>query len=257
MTLKIKCNILISTKTGDKMAIVKVKSINDIKLPDSPKIKGDNGEIYQYTGSLYFKKIPFNKGDLTLKENQERLEILTKVMNLQGTKYLILPQNIYITDDTLLGYTSKIKEAKTIRNISLNSKYDDVIKSFKLLRKDIRILADKDIFNYDTTSDNILYDGRMYLIDFDNSIYCNDRVYLRTLHNIFETIYLSLVKDGFGSPLLMERDLEKLEQEFKSFQSTNYDLYFELLRWKLETYTRKRIKTVGDLRMCLSLTKRG
>ena len=97
----------------------------------------------------------------------------------------------------------------------------------------------------------------MYLIDFDNSIYCNDRVYLRTLHNIFETIYLCLVKDGFGSPLLMERDLEALEQEFKSFKSTNYDLYFELLRWKLETYTRKRIKTVGDLRMCLSLTKRG
>ena len=178
-------------------------------------------------------------------------------MNLQGTKYLILPQNIYITDDTLLGYTSKIKEAKTIRNISLNSKYDDVIKSFKLLRKDIRILADKDIFNYDTTSNNILYDGRMYLIDFDNSIYCNDRVYLRSLHNIFATIHLSLVKDGFGSPLLMERDLETLEQEFKSFKSTNYDLYFELLRWKLETYTRKRIKTVGDLRMCLNLTKRG
>lgn len=246
-----------TTKTGDKMAIVKVKSINDIKLPDIPKIKGDNGEIYQYTPSLYFKKIPFIQGDLTLKDNQERLEILTKVMNLQGAKYLILPQNIYITDDTLLGYTSKIKEAKTIRDISLNSKYDDVIKSFKLLRKDIRILADNKIFNYDTTSNNILYDGRMYLIDFDNSIYCDDRVYLRTLHNIFQTVYLSLVKDGFGSPLLMERDLEALEQEFKSFRSTNYDLYFELLRWKLETYTRKRIKTVGDLRMCLNLTKRG
>lgn len=246
-----------TTKTGDKMAIVKVKSINDIKLPDIPKIRGDNGEIYQYTPSLYFKKIPFNKGDLTLKENQERLEILTKVMNLQGTKYLILPQNIYITDDTLLGYTSKIKEAKTIMDISLNSKYDDVIKSFKLLRKDIRILADNKIFNYDTTSNNILYDGRMYLIDFDNSIYCDNRVYLRTLHNIFQTVYLSLVKDGFGSPLLMERDLEALEQEFKSFRSTNYDLYFELLRWKLETYTRKRIKTVGDLRMCLNLTKIG
>ena len=246
-----------TTKTGDKMAIVKVKSINDIKLPDSPKIKGGNGEIYQYTSSLYFKKIPFIQGDLTLKENQERLEILTKVMNLQGTKYLILPQNIYITDDTLLGYTSKIKEAKTIRDISLNSKYDDVIKSFKLLRKDIKVLADNKIFNYDTTSNNILYDGKMYLLDFDNSIYSDDRVYLRTLHNIFATIYLSLVKDGFGSHLLMERDLEALEQEFKSFKSTNYDLYFELLRWKLETYTRKRIKTVGDLRMCLNLTKRG
>ena len=142
MTLKIKCNILISTKTGDKMAIVKVKSINDIKLPDIPKIKGGNGEIYQYTSSLYFKKIPFNQGDLTLKENQERLEILTKVMNLQGTKYLILPQNIYITDDTLLGYTSKIKEAKTIRDISLNSKYDDVIKSFKLLRNCLLYTSD-------------------------------------------------------------------------------------------------------------------
>lgn len=246
-----------TTKTGDKMAIVKVKSINDIKLPDIPKIKGGNGEIYQYTSSLYFKKIPFNQGDLTLKENQERLEILTKVMNLQGTKYLILPQNIYITDDTLLGYTSKIKEAKTIKDISLNSKYDDVIKSFKLLRKDIRILADQDIFNYDTTSNNILFDGKMYLIDFDNSIYSDDRVYLRTLHNIFETLCICLMKNDLDNPILMERDLEKLEENFKSLKSTNYDLYFELLRWKLENYAKSKVKTVGDLRKCLSLTKRG
>lgn len=247
-----------TTRTDcDCMAIIKVKSIEDIKLPDVPKIRGGNGEVYQYTPSLYFKRLPFMQGDLQLEENQERLEILTKVMNLQGTKYLVLPQNIYMTDDCLLGYTSRIKDAKTIEDISLDSKLDDVIKAFKLLRKDIKILASNRIFNYDTTSNNILFNGKMYLIDFDNSIYSDDRVYLRTLHNIFETLCICLMKNDLDSPILMERDLEKLEENFKSLKSTNYDLYFELLRWKLENYAKSKVKTVGDLRRCLSLTKRG
>lgn len=241
------------------MAIIKVEGIEDIKYLDKMVNKGNFGEIYPFSDDTYFKKLNRSQGSLGLLDNQIRLEILTDLMNLKGTKYLILPKDIYVTEECLLGYTSLIKKAKSIRDMSLDSNYGDVIKAFKLLCKDIALLADKNIFDCDFNQHNILFDGKMYLLDFDQSIYVenDNHLYKRMVYELFQSLYLSLVKDGFGSRILMEKDLEGLIQTFKSYTSTNYDLFFELLRWKLEFYTRMKINTVGDFRKSLSLTKKG
>ncbi len=241
------------------MAIIKVDGIEDIKYSDKMVNKGSFGEIYPFSDDTYFKKLNKSQMSLCLLDNQIRLEILTDLMNLKGTKYLILPKDIYVTEECLLGYTSLIKKAKSIRDMSLDSNYGDVIKAFKLLCKDIAILADMNIFDCDFNQNNILFDGKMYLLDLDQSIYVeNDNLlYKRMVYELFQSLYLSLVKDGFGSKILMERDLEGLIQTFKSYIGTNYDLFFELLRWKLEFYTRMKINTVGDFRKSLSLTKKG
>ena len=241
------------------MAIIKVDGIEDIKYLDKMVNKGSFGEIYPFSDDTYFKKLSRSQMSLCLLDNQIRLEILTDLMNLKGTKYLILPKDIYVTDECLLGYTSLIKKAKSIRDMSLDSNYGDVIMAFKLLCKDIAILADMNIFDWDFNQNNILFDGKMYLLDLDQSIYVeNDNLlYKRMVYELFQSLYLSLVKDGFGSRILMERDLEGLIQTFKSYTGTNYDLFFELLRWKLEFYTRMKINTVGDFRKSLSLTKKG
>lgn len=241
------------------MAIIKVDGIEDIKYSDKMVNKGSFGEIYPFSDDTYFKKLNRSQMSLCLLDNQIRLEILTDLMNLKGTKYLILPKDIYVTEECLLGYTSLIKKAKSIRDMSLDSDYGDVIKAFELLCKDIAILADMNIFDWDFNQNNILFDGKMYLLDLDQSIYVeNDNLlYKRMVYELFQSLYLSLVKDGFGSRILMERDLEGLIQTFKSYTSTNYDLFFELLRWKLEFYTRMKINTVGDFRKSLSLTKKG
>ena len=39
------------------MAIIRVSSIKEINLPSASKIKGENGEVYQYNSLLYFKKV--------------------------------------------------------------------------------------------------------------------------------------------------------------------------------------------------------
>ena len=241
------------------MAIIKVEGIEDIKYLDEMVNKGSFGEIYPFSDDTYFKKLNRSQMSLCLLDNQIRLEILTDLMNLKGTKYLILPKDIYVTEECLLGYTSLIKKAKSIRDMSLDSNYGDVIKAFKLLCKDIALLADKNIFDCDFNQYNILFDGKMYLLDFDQSIYVenDNHLYKRMVYELFQSLYLSLVKDGFGSRILMERDLEGLIQTFKSYTGTNYDLFFELLRWKLEFYTRMKINTVGDFRKSLSLTKKG
>lgn len=241
------------------MAIIKVDGIEDIKYSDKMVNKGSFGEIYPFSDDTYFKKLNRSQMSLCLLDNQIRLEILTDLMNLKGTKYLILPKDIYVTEECLLGYTSLIKKAKSIRDMSLDSNYGDVIKAFKLLCKDIAILADMNIFDCYFNQNNILFDGKMYLLDLDQSIYVeNDNLlYKRMVYELFQSLYLSLVKDGFGSRILMERDLEGLIQTFKSYTGTNYDLFFELLRWKLEFYTRMKINTVGDFRKSLSLTKKG
>ena len=241
------------------MAIIKVDSIKDINIPKEAVNKGDYGEIYPFTDKLYFKKLSGGQGNLSFLDNQIRLEILTDLMNLKGTKCLILPKDIYVSESAIVGYTTEIKKAKSIRDISLETKYSDIIKAFKLLRKDIGILADMNIFDCDTHQQNILFDGKMYLLDFDQSVYVeeDDHIYQRMLYSIFQTLYFSLVKDGFGSPVLIEKDIEGLILSFAKQLSTNYDLFFELLRWKLEIVTKERINTVGDLRRCLSLTKKG
>ena len=241
------------------MAIIKVEGIEDIKYLDKMVNKGSFGEIYPFSDDTYFKKLNRSQGSLGLLDNQIRLEILTDLMNLKGSKYLILPKDIYVTEECLLGYTSLIKKAKSIRDMSLDSNYGDVIKAFKLLCKDIALLADKNIFDCDFNQYNILFDGKMYLLDFDQSIYVenDNHLYKRMVYELFQSLYLSLVKDGFGSRILMEKDLEGLIQTFKSYTSTNYDLFFEILRWKLEFYTRMKINTVGDFRKSLSLTKKG
>lgn len=241
------------------MAIIKVDGIKDIKYSDKMVNKGSFGEIYPFSDDTYFKKLNRSQMSLCLLDNQIRLEILTDLMNLKGTKYLILPKDIYVTEECLLGYTSLIKKAKSIRDMSLDSNYGDVIKAFKLLCKDIAILSDMNIFDCDFNQNNILFDGKMYLLDLDQSIYVenDNHLYKRMVYELFQSLYLSLVKDGFGSRILMERDLEGLIQTFKSYTGTNYDLFFELLRWKLEFYTRMKINTVGDFRKSLSLTKKG
>lgn len=241
------------------MAIIKVDGIEDIKYSDKMVNKGSFGEIYPFSDDTYFKKLNRSQLSLCLLDNQIRLEILTDLMNLKGTKYLILPKDIYVTEECLLGYTSLIKKAKSIRDMSLDSNYGDVIKAFKLLCKDIAILADMNIFDCYFNQNNILFDGKMYLLDLDQSIYVenDNHLYKRMVYELFQSLYLSLVKDGFGSRILMERDLEGLIQTFKSYTGTNYDLFFELLRWKLEFYTRMKINTVGDFRKSLSLTKKG
>lgn len=79
------------------MAIIKVKNIGDIKLPTEPTIRGGNGEIYQYTPLLYFKKISQEQGRLSIQCNLDRLEILIKIMEMKKSKYLIRPQDIFVT----------------------------------------------------------------------------------------------------------------------------------------------------------------
>ena len=239
------------------MAIVKIKSIEDINLPKEPKIKGANGEIYQYTSSLYFKKLSDERSDLTSSFNVERLKILAKIMKLKDTKCLILPQDIYITSDTFLGYTTLISTAPTIRNLSLDTKYNDLIKAFRQVSADIKVLAKNHIFHYDTTQDNILFDGEIHLLDFDDCFLDNYKSYERMMYNIFLSLYAGVVKDGYGSKVLMENDLEKLLEKFAKYQSVDYELYFKLLQKKLEYDTCKKIKTVGDLRKSLSRTKKG
>ena len=75
--------------------------------------------------------------------------------------------------------------------MSLDSNYGDVIKAFKLLCKDIAILADMNIFDCDFNQNNILFDGKMYLLDLDQSIYVEDDNLLYK-KMIYELIHKSL-----------------------------------------------------------------
>lgn len=76
------------------MAIIRVSSIKEINLPSESKIKGENGEVYQYNSLLYFKKVANERGDLSRSFNCERLKILEKLDLVEDKDINLVRRNI-------------------------------------------------------------------------------------------------------------------------------------------------------------------
>ena len=76
------------------MAIIRVSSIKEINLPSASKIKGENGEVYQYNSLLYFKKVANERGDLSRSFNCERLKILEKLDLVEDKDINLVRRNI-------------------------------------------------------------------------------------------------------------------------------------------------------------------
>lgn len=239
------------------MALIKVKSIEELNLRGKSINAGDHGEIYEFDSTHYFKRINDADGLLNNTTNYQRKNILEFLMKFKGTKHLVFPEDIYVTKEQLLGYTSVKKDAKPLASLDDDARLADVLKSFKVLLKELKILANGGVFNYDLSPDNVLFDKEMWVIDFDESSYNKKLSYERMVLRLFQTVRDSIVGDCYASPLLRQRDLEELYRQFVSYESLDYDAYFRLLISNAEYANYfKRIKTVGDLRRSLEIAKK-
>ncbi len=106
------------------MAIIKVSSIKEINLPSESKIKGENGEVYQYNSLLYFKKVANERGDLSRSFNCERLKILEKLDLVEDKDINLVRRNIenlnttdYIACLNLIKFKLERIDNKTLENV--------------------------------------------------------------------------------------------------------------------------------------------
>lgn len=106
------------------MAIIRVSSIKEINLPSASKIKGENGDVYQYNLLLYFKKVANERDDLSRSFNCERLKILEKLDLVEDKDINLVRRNIenlnttdYIACLNLIKSKLERIDNKTLENV--------------------------------------------------------------------------------------------------------------------------------------------
>ena len=203
------------------MAIVKVKNIEDLKLPDKELMIWSRSKIY-YKNGEYLKILNICDRLLSDGTNYNRLQVLEKLSELKGIKYLELPQNLYITDKEFLGYSMPICLGKPLEYLTEDISINKVIKMVMGLLEDIQKISAIGILNPDIWGGNVLFDkNNLYLIDFDNCIYFDDI------------------------------DINYIKERIDNLESTDYIAFINLLRLKIARKSQEKIETVGDMRRCL------
>lgn len=234
------------------MAIIKVNSLEEIELPNRSIIDGNNGYIFKY-GSRYFKLLSFRYMNLDERVNFNRLRILEQISVLKGTKYLVLPKDIYMTDKEIFGYTMDICPGKEFNFLLDGVSYDLAVNAVLNLLEDIKKLSDLGILNLDICSSNILFDDiNLYWLDFDNSVYFDDK------EKAYLMMATSLVNLSLGKILDLNRlelfddiDINYMKAKIDGLESSNYKGFLWLIKAKTQEILGKESLTVGDMRRVL------
>ena len=237
------------------MAIIRVKSIDDLELPNRPIHYGSNSYIYRFQ-EKYFKLFHPALMDLEAKNNKNRLMILKTLMDNKSFKYLILPEDIYVTDSSFLGYTMPICLGKPLDTFLDTMSYKMIIEALKDLLVEIEKLSNLGLFNPDIWSDNVLFDGKkFYLIDLDNSYFYDDKlIAYRSMGFTLFNLVLDKMVEIDNLNLWHDIDINYMRKEIESLNSDDYIDCLSLVIFKLERIYNRKIENIGDIRAALKLS---
>lgn len=239
--------------------VIKVVGIEELFLKQRHINLWSENKIYPFNSKEYFKLLNPEYQSLDNKKNQERLEILKLLSNIKNTNYLVLPKDIYVTANKILGYTMPVAKGKNLEDFTDNISYQKIIMALSNLLVEIKILSDMGIFNPDIWSDNVLFDvNNLYLIDFDASIFFNDQdlSYKMMGMSLFNLV-LDKIIASFDLDILKDKDINYIKLGIDSLKTTDYIAFLNLLKIKLNKINNENIKTVGQVRKVLKLVENG
>lgn len=139
------------------------KKIIDIKLLELLSEKGSEMIVYNDENFVYkiFKK-DYKLGHKSIEE----LNYLSSIK----TSRILMPESLIFNNDELIGYTMiYIKDEKDIRNDTMANLLNELM----IVKQDIDILNKLCVRLIDINKSNIVYNGKLYLIDPGN-YYIND-----------------------------------------------------------------------------------
>lgn len=148
------------------MAVIKVKSVRDISKSRVYKVEATN-KLYMQEENRVLKLFLDCYQRLDSKIGRDIYRILEILMNLDGTKHLILPKDIYVSDKRLYGYTTEYFKGTNLNFISRKVRLGDLLYAFEELIKDFQVLAARRLIPSDIHMGNLLFDGALYMLDFD------------------------------------------------------------------------------------------
>lgn len=118
-------------------------------------------------------------------------------MSLEGSRSLILPEDIYLGDKRIYGYTTKYLKGANLNYLPREVKLKDLLEAYLKLTKDIKLLAENNINIFDIHAGNLLYNGSLYMLDFDlskvDTVNSVDKIYKRAAYQVFQQILRVIV----------------------------------------------------------------
>lgn len=221
-----------------------IRGIEELNLGN--KISGGScSDIYEFGCKTYFKLFNEDYRDLDDSINVEFYETISYLSELKGMEFIVRGKNVYRSADELFGYSMDAVEAGCLSDVSDDVKVEDVFTGFKLLRKDIRVLADNFVKTEDIGGDNILFNGFMYLLDLDLSLvdkrYIPDELYERCVNSVICGIRSKVLGDArYGEDILPDES----------------DEYFDYLRDACSEGLGRKVTTIGEMRSGYQKVKR-
>ena len=200
-----------------------ISNINELNLGN--KIAGGScSDIFEFGQGKYFKRFLSDYQDLTDPINIEFYEVIKYLSELKGMPLIIRGEDIFRSKDKLFGYSMPIINAQELIKLSNDVLVDDILEGFRLLEPDVRTLADNFVKTEDVGGGNILFNGKMYLLDLDLSLvdkrYIPDELYHRTINSLLCSIRQKLLDDArFDDVVSPEKSNEYL-QRLKEICST-------------------------------------
>lgn len=200
-----------------------ISSINELKLGN--KVAGGScSDIFELEPGKYFKRFTIDYRDLTDPINMEFYEVIKYLSEIKGMPFIVRGQDIYRSSTELFGYSMPIIKAKELQKISDEVLVDDIFEGFRILRTDIKTLADNHVKTEDVGGGNILFNGQMYLLDLDLSLvdkrYIPDELYQRTINSLLCGIKEKILGDARYNDTIEPEDCDEYLNRLKEICST-------------------------------------
>ena len=178
------------------MAVIKVQSIRDIPKDGVNRVEATN-KLYRQGNDRILKIFLDCYQRIDSESGRDIFKVLELLMSLEGSRSLILPEDIYLGDKRIYGYTTKYLKGANLNYISREVKLKDLLEAYLELTKDIKLLAENNINIFDIHAGNLLYNGSLYMLDFDlskvDTVNSADKMYKRAAYQVFQQILRVIV----------------------------------------------------------------
>lgn len=139
------------------MELINAESTTDVKFENLRLLSDEGSEfVVYYDGNKVYKIF---KSDYSLKhKNFNELIYLSSIK----TSRILMPESVIIENGQLIGYSMQyVKNSRSLLDDKMKQFIDELI----VILSDIDLLSDLSIRLVDAKKNNIVYNGKLYLID--------------------------------------------------------------------------------------------
>lgn len=144
-------------KVGDDMGLIKTRFIKNMNLEKLELLSEQGSEFTVYNDDNKVYKI----FKINYKLEHKSIDELTYLSSIK-TSRILMPDSLIIENEELVGYS--MQYIKNPSNI-LDDKMKNFINELIVITNDIELLNDSNVRLIDTNKNNIVYNGKLYLID--------------------------------------------------------------------------------------------